>query len=84
MGQRGVSSIGRIPAAERRRKVARAIAICEGNVKRAAHFLGIHRSHMYRLVNTHRLHPLILAARRKRALAETKARRFDSYGFSSD
>lgn len=76
MGRRiTVSHLGRLPKKELARKVALSLAACNGNVKRSAHFLGIHRSHLYRLINQHGLYPVVLEARRRRAIDADKARR---------
>jgi hypothetical protein len=51
---------------ERREYVAQAIVRCEGNLQKTAFQLGIHRSHIYRLVWKHRLWPIVNGARRER------------------
>lgn len=85
MGRRiTVSALGRMRPNDRRRKVALGLAACKGNVKRAAHFLGIHRSHLYRLINEHGLYPVVLEARRRSAIDADKARRLHRYGVPTE
>lgn len=64
---------------ERRAKVAQVIARTDGNLVKTAHQLGIHRSHLYRLIWRDELWPVVNAARERylrdqdheRALART-------------
>jgi len=66
--------IGDLPRGERRRTLALWLAKCEGNLLRTAHTLGIHRSHMYRLVESLRLWPVVNAARAERLTRERAQR----------
>jgi DNA-binding NtrC family response regulator len=85
MGQRGVTPFARLSRDERRRKLALLLASCEGNVKRAAHFLGISRGHMYRMIHQFRLYPLINEARRVRAIDAKAAKGLEIHnGISSN
>jgi hypothetical protein len=49
---------------DKRKTVAKEIVRCKGNILKAAFFIGIHRSHMYRLIDEYRLWPLINQVRR--------------------
>ena len=45
--------------------VVRAVVRCGGNVLKTAHELGIHRSHLYRLIKSFHLWPLVNATRKE-------------------
>ena len=62
------------PAGERRLNLARVIARCEGKLLKAAHHLGIHRSHMYRLVKEYEVWPVVNEARKQRLQKESEHR----------
>lgn len=87
MGQRDLdgrytSQLARLSVEDRRRKVALIIASCNGNLRRAAHYLGVHRSHLYRLINTHGLYPVVNAARKAAAVDGAHKRRLKKHGIS--
>ena len=55
-------------APDKRKAIALAIVKCNGNLLRSAFYLGIHRSHLYRLVYKYRLWPLINTIRKRYVL----------------
>ncbi len=60
-----------------RLQVAEVIIECDGVLRHAAHDLGIHRSHIYRMVHEHRLWPVVNKVRVKRLEREAYKRRKD-------
>lgn len=67
MGQASCTSVvSAWPAVERRRNLALWLARCDGNVLRTAHKLGIHRSHMYRLLYDYKLWPAVNQLRKRK------------------
>jgi hypothetical protein len=71
-------------AEERRRYIAGVIARCEGSLLKTAFELGIHRSHLYRLIWKHKLWPVVNAVRRKKAERRAIMRRMGGRGVPSD
>lgn len=90
MGQRGIDGryiggeLQRMPPKDRRRKLALVIASCNGNVRRTAHFLGMHRTHLYRLIREHGLYPVVNEARKADLKARAHKRRLKAHGISYD
>ena len=58
--------LGDLDKATRRQTIGLVIARTEGNLVKAAHQLGIQRSHLYRLITQDQLWPVINRARRRR------------------
>lgn len=54
--------------------VASIIAECGGNLLRSAHYLGVHRSRIYQLVESMRLWPVVNEARRRAARERRRLR----------
>ena len=63
------------PRAIRRAKLAEVVVDCEGKLLLVAYELGYHRSHIYRLIDQHRLWPLVNRTRRQRLEREARERR---------
>ena len=58
--------IHKLSRLDQRRTIGLCIARTQGRLYKAAHDLGIHRSHMYRLVHSLHLWPLVNKAREER------------------
>lgn len=69
MGLRGGGYGGSIANSDGdpRRWVASIIAECDGNLLKSAHYLGVHRSRIYQLIESMRLWPLVNEVRRRAA-----------------
>ena len=62
------------PKSERRVILARTVLECEGKLMHVAHELGYHRSHIYRLIDKHRLWPVVNRVRVERLEREARER----------
>lgn len=73
LGNRG--SLCEYPYAERRAILARCVLDCDGVLMHVAHDLGYCRSHLYRLIDEHRVWPVVNRARLRRIERERRERR---------
>lgn len=77
MGQFGPGFLMQHTRSERRVILADAVLQCDGKLVHTAHELGYSRSHLYRLIDEHRLWPLINKVRAERLQRERAQRRRD-------
>ena len=76
MGQAGCrSAVSAWPRKERRANLARWLARCDGNLLVTSYRLGIHRSHIYRLVSEFELWPVVNELRRRKIERDHEARK---------
>lgn len=74
MGVRNTAGMIITASHHNRRAIAEMIVRCDGNLLRTAHFLGIHRSRIYQLLELLNLWPLVNETRR-RAVRDRKLMR---------
>lgn len=80
MKRRAPAWLSESPPEERRRILTRAIYRYGGNLRRLTHYLGYSRRHVYRLVESLHLWPVVNEARAEHRRELDIARRLRKYG----